>query len=280
VLYWDPSLRRVLGLVYVDLFLASNAFLLRRLLLPYRTELLAAAKHFDEVEYYSGSEVREAISGRLLHLSQVPLDGTLVLEGETALGKTMFLKHIVSYPGAIAILLPATDCDSGVIAAICNRFPADEKFVNAIAMSGRLQICIDDLDKAPAKATQEIDRFIRTRPHAKVALALQDLTTWTPPATARVYTIQPLSDQAIREFLLSREPFLPTDASVRGTEYRDECQRILDQMLGPHQVREVLDERRRVLSKPQALASAAEMIGRKQDFELAALSSHPGTEDL
>ncbi|MEH1842376.1 MAG: hypothetical protein V7L20_27520 [Nostoc sp.] len=82
---------------------------------------------------------------------------------------------------------------------------------------------------------------------------------WTPPSTAKTYYLQPLEQQQIQEFLISRQPRLPQDAKIQGADYAKACTDYLTEVF-QQQAKEELDAVRRTLSNPMDLTVVALMF--------------------
>ena len=93
-------MRRILGLGYVSFVLTWVPYFRHKLFAPLKDSLLADAtlSGFRSDVYFSESEVRDQHSGELRPLSPaIPdIQGRIVLVGESGLGKSMFLRHLVS----------------------------------------------------------------------------------------------------------------------------------------------------------------------------------------
>ena len=76
---------------------------------------------------------------------------------------------------------------------------------------------------------------------------------WTPPATAKTYILEPLTDSQIETFLLTRQDHLPDDARITGDAYQQACRRYLTATLDPQQPPETLAAIRQLLSNPMDL---------------------------
>jgi hypothetical protein len=91
---------------------------------------------------------------------------------------------------------------------------------------------------------------------------------WTPPSTAKIYTLQPLERDQIQQFLVSRQPRLPKDAKIQGTGYEKACTSYLADALNPQQPPEELAAAQRTLSNPMDLSLVALMLSQGKTPDL------------
>ena len=120
--FWNRWVRWFFGFGYVNLLLAWVPFLRRRLFQPFRIPLTADAQldAFDPKTYFPGSQVRSAQSRKLqLLVEAIPeITGQMVVEGESGLGKTMYMRHLLFRSKRVVVYLSATKCAKGVMSAI------------------------------------------------------------------------------------------------------------------------------------------------------------------
>lgn len=90
---------------------------------------------------------------------------------------------------------------------------------------------------------------------------------WTPPATAKSYILEPLTESQIEAFLLSRKDSLP-DAQLVGDTYEQTCRHYLTTTLDPQQSPETLAAMRQLLSNPMDLTLVATMLARRETPDL------------
>jgi hypothetical protein len=95
---------------------------------------------------------------------------------------------------------------------------------------------------------------------------------WTPPSTAKTYILQPLQQEQIEEFLVSRplpdaKSTSPEDQDKKYKEYQDKCKTYLSFVLNEQdsKEREAID---RMLSNPMELTIISEMLARKKEPDL------------
>ncbi|WP_152622632.1 HEAT repeat domain-containing protein, partial [Archangium violaceum] len=286
VFFWNPWVRRLLGLGYVGVLLTWVPFLRRRLLAPFQRLLVADADlgRFSPEAYFERSEVRVMATGqRVPLLRALPrLEGLVLLEGASGLGKSMFIRYLLSRSKRLAVYLPAVRCKEGVLEAIQAKLEGqarDTSFLQSIIYSGALDIYIDGLNEVSADTRSRIVGFVEPRFHGNILLATQRME-WTPPATADRYELQPLTEEQVRDFLFSREPLLGDGARLRGEAYREVCEHFLSLALTPEQPEELRREMLEVLSNPMDLTLVAQMLAaghapdlfhlQEQQYELMA----------
>ena len=286
--FWNPWVRRILGMGYVGFLLTWVPFLRRNLFEPFKPSLLADAglSNFDVRGYFPESMVRVPVGtsfrfqqpstqqrnrmGLKLSSSDIQpitqaipsIKGQIVLIGDSGLGKSMFLCHLVKISQKIVVYLPAHKCEQGVIEAIQAKLHGhvqDTSFLKSLIYSGALDICIDGLNQVSADTRSQIKQFVESYFRGNIIMATQPLE-WEPPKTANIYHLQPLTPQQIETFLLSRQNYLARDAKITGTNYQQTCKDYLKQSLNPEQPREELAAVRRVLSNPMDLTLVALML--------------------
>ncbi|NRD60831.1 HEAT repeat domain-containing protein [Corallococcus exiguus] len=286
VFFWNPWVRTITGFGYVGLLLTWVPILRRRLLAPFANQFLADAdlERFPKESYFHGSQVFIPSTGRSVPLlSAVPqLRGQVVLEGASGLGKSLFIRYLLRHSKQLTVFLPAERCREGVLEAIQAKLEGhakDTAFLQSIIYSGALDIYIDGLNEVTADTRARIVQFVERNFHGNILLATQRME-WTPPITARLYVLQPLSDAQVSEFLASREVLLGEKARLRGPEYLQSCERFVQRVLAPEQPEELRLSMREVLSNPMDLTVIAQMLGeghspdlfrlRQQQYELMA----------
>ena len=269
IFFWNPWVRNILGFGYVSFLLTWIPFLRRKLFAPFRFSLLADAglNHFHPDAYFSESNVRELGAGDEQPILQVipEIKGQVILEGDSGLGKTMFLRHLLQQSKRIVVYLPATKCAEGVIEAIQKKLHGDEikdtKFLQSLIYSGAIDICIDGLNEVNPDTRAKITQFVESHFKGNILMTTQPLE-WLPPSTAKTYIMQPLQSAQIERYLRSRQPLLPKAAPVQGTAYEQACRTFLGTMLSDQTPLspEELKTARTILSNPMELTLAAWML--------------------
>jgi hypothetical protein len=173
-IFWNPWVRRIGGFGYIGLLLTWIPYLRRRLFEPFKPLLVADAglDNFSSLAYFPESGVVETRHGASLHqdvgeirpiTQAIPsITGQIVLEGDSGLGKSMFLRHLVKTSQRIVAFLPAQKCDNGIIEAIYAKLEGqvqDAKFLRNLIYNGAIDICIDGLNEVTADTRAKISQF-------------------------------------------------------------------------------------------------------------------------
>ncbi len=278
IFFWNPWVRKILGMGYVGFLLTWVPFLRRKLLEPFQPSLLADAglDNFADNAYFPQSHVTQTrnypSSNPSLTVTQaIPaIKGQIVLEGDSGLGKSMFLRHLLKTSPQIVVYLPARKCENGVIAAIQAKLHGqaqDANFLKNLIYSGAIDICIDGLNEVTADTRAKVTQFVESYFRGNIIMTTQPLE-WIPPSTAKTYYIQPLQSAQIEQFLLSRQSHLPPEAKIQATEYQRACKTYLTKTLHPEQPPEELAAAKRVLSNPMDLTLVSLMLSQGEHPDL------------
>ena len=277
IFFWNPKIRKLFGLWYIDFALTWVPLLRRRLFSPFQDSLLSDAdlESFDRSAYFPNFQVE--LKSPLKHLSlqeAIPeIKGEIVLEGESGLGKSMFLKSLVVSSKRIVVYLPAKKCENGVMDAIGAKLHGyvkeDPHFLQNLIYSGAMDICIDGLNEVTPDTRAKITSFVERYFKGNIILATQPLE-WTPPSTstARIYRLQPLKQEQIQQFLQTRQKFLPENASVVGEDYDRACQNYLAHVNATQHSPEEKKAVQRMLSNPMELSIVSGMLARGEKPDL------------
>jgi hypothetical protein len=277
--FWNPWVRRIFGLGYVGILITFIPFLQRKLLAPFRESLAALAliDTFKPVAYFDKSEVVDPGTGhtQLLKDAIPDISGQVVLEGESGLGKSVFLRRLVTNSKRIVVYLPAQECAGGVIQAIQNRLhgPAkDTPFLQNLVFTGALDICIDGLNEVAAETRATISAFANSYLRANIIMATQPIE-WKAPIASRKLIIQPLTREQVEEFLLLLGTNLAAEPRGGGPAYEQSCRNYLSQVFEADE--SIEDEGaasvRRILSNPMDLSVVAEILSRGERPDLLRL---------
>ncbi|MGH8069560.1 MAG: HEAT repeat domain-containing protein [Candidatus Entotheonellia bacterium] len=274
IFFWNPWMRRIVGLGYVGFALTWVPYLRQKLFAPFRASLLsdAALESFDPHAYFAESDVTIKPSGGSHPIREaIPeIRGQIVLEGESGLGKTMFLRDLVCHSRRIVVYLPAEKCAQGPIEAIQAKLhgPArDPNFLRNLIYSGAIDICIDGLNEVTADTRAKVTQFVESYFKGNIIMATQPLE-WRAPSTAKTHILQPLGRDQIERFLLTRTQVLPEYATVTGQDYAQACRSYLAEALDERQPEETLATARRILSNPMDLIVVAQMLAGRQKPDL------------
>ncbi|MDZ8027875.1 MAG: PBS lyase, partial [Nostoc sp. DedQUE11] len=268
IFFWNPWVRRILGVGYVGFLLTWFPPFRRKLFEPFKPSLLADAglDNFNDQSYFPESKVKVPTSGDILPITAAlpSIQGQIILEGDSGLGKSMFLRHLLQNSQRIIVYLPAQKCQKGVIEAIQDKLHGqaqDAGFLKNLIYSGAIDICIDGLNEVTAETRAKICQFVESYFRGNIIMTTQPLE-WTPPSTAKIYKLQPLEQQQIQEFLISRQPRLPKDAQIQGADYAKACTNYLTEVFQQQQAKEELNAVRRILSNPMDLTVVALMLSQ------------------
>jgi HEAT repeat protein len=274
IFFWNPWVRKILGVGYVGFLLTWVPYLRRKLFEPFKPSLLADAglDNFNSLAYFPESKVKVPGSEDIKPITQAlpSIQGQIVLEGDSGLGKSMFLRYLVTTSPQIVVHLPAQKCDKGVIEAIQAKLHGqaqDAEFLKNLIYSGAIDICIDGLNEVTADTRAKIVNFVECYFRGNIIMTTQPLE-WTPPSTAKIYHLQPLERDQILQFLVSRQPRLPKDAKIQGTDYEKACTTYLTDALNPQQPPEELAAAQRTLSNPMDLTLVALMLSQGKTPDL------------
>ncbi|ERT04867.1 AAA domain family protein [Lyngbya aestuarii BL J] len=201
--FWNPKVRKIVGLWYVGLALTWVPFLRERLFEPFRESLLSDAdlENFNPQTYFAKSPVQHEASGEIQPLNKaIPeINGQILLVGESGLGKSMFLRHLVQSSEGMVVYLPAYKCDGGVIAAIQEKLDdyvkQDPNFLQSLIYHRAIDICIDGLNEVTPDTQAKIIKFVESNFKANIIMTTQP--NWTPLSTAmfKIYTLQPVTNK-------------------------------------------------------------------------------------
>lgn len=280
IFFWNPWVRRILGVGYVGLILTWVPFFREKLFEPFKPSLLADAglDNFNPEAYFPNSKVKVPGVDEPVPITQVlpNIKGQVILEGDSGLGKSMYLRYLVKTSGRLVVYLPAHKCDKGVIEAIQAKLHGqaqDADFLKNLIYSGALDICIDGLNEVTADTRAKICQFAESYFRGNIIMTTQPLE-WTPPSTAKIYKLLPLEEPQIQQFLISRQPRLPKNAKVQGTDYEQATASFLTKALSNQQSPQELSAIEKVLSNPMDLTVVALMLSQGEYPDLFHLQQH------
>ena len=115
----------------------------------------AGLDNFTEASYFPESCVKPPISEQTVPITTAlpSVKGQIVLEGDSGLGKSMFLRHLLKNTSNVAVYLAAYKCEKGVIEAIQAKLHGqaqDVHFLKSLIYSGAIDIYIDGLNEVTA----------------------------------------------------------------------------------------------------------------------------------
>lgn len=294
VVFWNPVIRRLLGLGYIDIILLHCGYARRKIFSPFKASLLGDIvsdnpNQLDRISYFTDSLVwhRPAVdSGRnsterldqpiLLALARHK--GRVLLLGKSGLGKSSFLRFSLAARAEqgvdVIAYLRADQCRDGVETQLQDRMNGLAKgndLLSAMIYAGRIFIYIDGYNEVDLSTQDAITGFLSRYPFANVLVASQiPLRGYT---TIETFEMVPLSNEAIGDFLLSREPVLTDNAPVRGALFETVARSFLaDVNARPRDdvERKAFDD---ILSNPMDLTSVAILLGDGRTPDLFALEA-------
>ena len=242
-----------------------------KLFTPFKSNLLAEANLSDSDSqiYFAGSDVilrgEEKNIPILNAISN--LNGLIILEGESGLGKTMAVKQLVNLTDHLVVYLPARRCSRGVIEAIQDRLhgPAqDTKFLQSLIYSGAFDIYIDGINEVTPDTRAKITLFAETYFKGNLLITTQPMD-WEYPTNAKVFVLQPLNSEQIGAFLYSRSSTLATTAPLQGIQFQQTCKAFLDSLKPDQLGQEIMAQ---TLSNPMELTLVAHMIAEGKQPDL------------
>ncbi|MEH1950634.1 MAG: HEAT repeat domain-containing protein, partial [Nostoc sp.] len=268
IFFWNPWVRRIVGVGYVGFLLTWFPPFRRKLFEPFKPSLLADAglDNFYDQSYFPESKVKVPTSGDIQPITAAlpSIQGQIILEGDSGLGKSMFLCHLLKNSQRIVVYLPAQKCHKGVIEAIQDKLHGqaqDADFLKNLIYSGGIDICIDGLNEVTAETRAKITQFVESYFRGNIIMTTQPLE-WTPPSTAKTYYLQPLEQEQIQDFLISCQLRLPKEAKIQGADYVQASINYLTEVLKDQQAKEELDAAHRILSNPMDLTVVALMLSQ------------------
>ncbi len=245
VFFWNPKVRGLLSFGFVPLLLFVLPPLRRRLLAPFRSDLVAAARLHEFPKFGFFQDTRAALDGNppLPVKTILPgLRGTTILQGEAGLGKTSTLRWLAANAAKPVAFLPARDCRDGVAEAIAHiiKDVQERDFVRSLVYAGALLVIIDGLNEVSADTREKIRSFAAEMTKGEL----------------------PLDRPEAERFLLSRPVGADPAQAVHGEAYAKAVTAFLHRALddAPSD-----DERRAaelVLSNPFDLNFAADLLAQ------------------
>ncbi len=274
-LFWHPQIRRIAGFGYVGLLLTWIPFLRRRLLSPFQPILIADANldSFNPEDYFPDSKVCPKNTHNLqpIKTAIAKVQSPIIIEGESGLGKSMFLCYWAKTCKNIVVYLPASKCAEGAIAAIQTKIPisqTDGKFLENLIYNNALEICIDGLNEVTPDTRTKISYFVERHFRGHILLTTQPLD-WIPPSATKTYILQPLQRQQIGGFLRSRQFTPSAETSISQSEYEEACEEYLEKAFNSQKQSE--EERkavRRLLSNPMDLTIVGQILAQGKTPDL------------
>ncbi len=263
VFFWNSYVRTFAGLGYVHLLLSRFPFLGRRLFAPYRRSLRsdAALEAFDEDTYFhDGCVVPKGLTEELpLHDAIPRVRGQIILIGESGSGKTMFTRWMLQRTRRLTVFLPAGRCVRGVVEAIQDKLhgvATDKEFLQQLISQGAIDIVIDGLNEVSMTTQAKVLRFVQSEYKGNLLLLTQPIE-WKPPASMRVYTLQPLRPEQLAAFLKTCYGMLPKHLQIARSAYNQACEEYVTDLRSRTSWEGKGDSEARIFSNPVNLSIAA-----------------------
>jgi HEAT repeat protein len=283
VYLYNEKARGALSLWFLPLIMTLAPVLRRRMLRPFRDDLLADAnlETLKKAEFYPDLRVRDREGTVHPIVAAIPdLRGKLLLIGESGLGKSTFLRVLADRSRRTVAYLNARSCDKGVEAAIVARVNAFEspEFFRGLVYAGDLAIVIDGLNEVSADVRAQIIAFVNGAGRANLVIATQPIEGLggdrSPLTRATAYELMPLAREDIEKFLKSRPARSNPASAVKGEDYDRAVDKLLADALGrapqneaERKAEAVLQEERAaelILSNPMDLTYGSELIAMGQ----------------
>src|SRR5208337_2822820 len=196
IFFWNPRARQFFSGGFVPLLLLVLPPLRRRLLAPFRGDLVAQARLEDlpKLGYFADGRARVNDAPVLLSQLRSGLRGVVVLQADSGLGKTSFLREIAAKAKRPVAFLHGRDCADGVEVAI-SRIIHDVQetgFVRSLVHTRALMVIVDGLNEVSADTREKIGAFARDMSKGDVIVATQPIE-WRPPPNSRAVELLPLN---------------------------------------------------------------------------------------
>jgi hypothetical protein len=276
--FWNPSVRKYAGLIYIQLLLLTVPCLRRRIMQPFKDVLTSEGRRssLDREVYFRDLYASLETSGtpkngKLMEILPA-LHGQVWIEAQSGAGKTWFLRELARSEREPLVFLNATSCrDGGIIKAISRLFAgwlADEEFLESIIYAGGLIVVIDGLNEVDPELRAQIVSFADAHPGARVAIATQPVKT-IPPRRASVLRIESVRSEQIRKFLSQQaSEVVSTDAAA--VAYRSKIDSFAAAMDEKSDRREG-DALRALISNPMDLRTVATLLAAGIEPDLLSL---------
>ena len=266
--FWNPTVRKWFGLGYVGLMISRIPWLQNRIFAPFQENLIAEiyTDNWQEAEYFPDSKVYAKKKKETLTIKEalIPLHEQNILEGESGLGKSMFLRNLAIHANRIVVYLPATRCMQGIIPAIEHKLPitaSDPAWLRSLVYAGAMDILIDGLNEVSAETRSQIKLEVERNIKGHILLTTQPME-WEPPVAAKQFVLQPLGEKQVTAFLLSRYPYLEQKELIPESAFQDHSKAYLKAAFDSELDTESLKSNRHILSNPMDLTLVAQLIAR------------------
>ncbi|KQQ35541.1 hypothetical protein ASG19_17800 [Rhizobium sp. Leaf306] len=257
--FYNPWVRKIFGLGYVDLLLVWIAPIRRRFFEPFRTPLSGELERIGPGTafgaYFPKSEIvaitRIDLEREIRTAERAALTGTLPansgaivqalahwhgptwLFGPSGRGKTSYLRHALTTNARIRfpfIYLRAAECGDDLLDTICSRLGGlgrDKDLVTSLVHAGLFDVYVDGLNEVDRERQEVIARFIVDHRSANIFVASQEVGI-SLPSKLSTYYLLPLTRAQMKEFLASRAESLDIQAPIRGNVFIEKSAQFID----------------------------------------------------
>ncbi|WP_158554678.1 HEAT repeat domain-containing protein [Methylovirgula sp. 4M-Z18] len=266
IFFWNPRVRAMMSLWFIPLLLLIFPPLKRRLLAPFRDDLVAQARLGDlsKLGYFADGRGRFG-GGEPLAIAPMltKLRGVVVLQADSGLGKTSLLRTMAAQTSRPVAFLHARDCADGVDAAICHIIQNVQEtgFIRGLVHTRSLFVIVDGLNEVSADTREKIGAFAREMSKGDVIVATQPIE-WRPPPNARTLELLPLNRAEATDFIESRPVGSDSNQPCHGQDFKVAAQAFVSRALdnAPSQIER--EASMLILSNPFDLTFAAELVAR------------------
>ena len=266
IFFWNPRARQFFSAGFVPLLLLILPPLRRRLLAPFRDDLVAPARLEDlpRLGYFADGRAR-VNGGEPVPLTRLQsgLRGVAVLQADSGLGKTSLLRETAAKAKRPVAFLHARDCADGVDFAISRVIHDVQEtgFVRSLVHTRALIVIIDGLNEVSADTREKIGAFARDMSKGDVIVATQPIE-WRPPPNSRIVELLPLDRREATAFIESRPVGADANQPCHGSAYKAAVQKFVSRALDEAPSELERETAALMLSNPFDLAFAAELLAR------------------
>jgi len=292
IVFWNPLVRKALGLGYMDAVMLYVPFARKRLFSPFKASFLndlvtESAQALDTKAYFTESLVRHKAAGVGIAVrtdtNAIPIvhalknhRGRVLLQGKSGLGKSSFLRNWLLQRARVGdetiVYLRADQCKKGVEPVIQGRMHdlgSDQKLLRSVIYSGRIFVYIDGYNEVDLSTQEEITSFLASYPDGNILVTSQ--IPLRGLSSIETFELLPLDRSQIAQFLLSRDEVLSADAPVRGEKFREVSRAFLDDTWARPSSEDEAKAMEEILANPMDLTSVALLLSRGGVPDLFAL---------